>query len=221
MSCTGGNDDEPNPAPDVSGAPTACASSPPSALHNDVDQRRAEAAILTTADVGKGFHGAPQPADPCAEENDAILSKCLNRPPTRTRETARVLSQALTKGDAQRIRAGVTYVTTAREAAADLTALQSDAAPKCLENLMRVDLQREGADVEVRVERLTPPLPGAAAFSLIVVTTAANGQRLPSITDYVAAVKGRGEVDAYFQDVNGHVDQATTARLMNLMLARL
>lgn len=124
------------------------------------------------------------------------------------------MSQVLTKGDARRIRAGVSVVVVdEQQAQADLAALLIDKAPQCLQQLMLADLKRQGSDTEVRVDRLPPPVPGSSALSIVVVVTTA-GQRLPSITDYVAAVKGRAEADAYFQDVNGHVEPATTARLM-------
>lgn len=212
-SCSEGSDITPEP------------SSPPAPLpdasHSSDDQRRAEAAVLKIADVGKGFRGAPQPADQRADEDDAVLSRCLGRPPVRTRETARALSEAFTKETAQRIRAGVSFVTTEREAVADLRALQSDGAPRCLESLMRADLERQGSEVEVRVNRLSLPIKNSAAFSIIVIAAAENGQKIPTATDYVAAIKGRGEVDAYFQDINGHVEEKVMSRMMTVMLDRL
>jgi hypothetical protein len=219
-SCTSNSDNGPQLGPTDNVSPSS--STLPDAPHSAEDQRKAEAAVLKPSDVGKGFKTAPQAADPRADEDDATLSACLQRPPTRTRESAKALSLLFTKGDARRIRAGASYVVDEKSASADLAALRSDAAAKCLEDLMRADTERQGSKVEVRVERISPPpVENSAAFSLIVIVTAANGQKLPSITDYVAAVKGRGEVDAYFQDVNGHVEKETMARLMRAMIARL
>jgi hypothetical protein len=211
--CSTPDESPDEPVPSVAPAPDA--------VRSPADQRRAEAAVLKLKDLGKGYNGAPQPRDERADEDDAVLSACLGRPPTRTRETAKALSQVFTSKDARRIRAGASFVTTEAEATADLQALLSDKAPKCLEDLMRADLERQGAEATVEVERLPAPVPGSAALSLVVHIKAENGQLIPVITDYVAAVKGRGEVDAYFQEPNGHVDSATVALAMKAMLARL
>ncbi|HEY0001516.1 MAG TPA: hypothetical protein VGB74_13755, partial [Actinoplanes sp.] len=144
--------------------------------------------MLKLKDLGQGFRGAPQPPDPRADEDDAVLSACLRRPPTRTRETAKALSQAFTNDDARRVRAGASFVTTEAEAAADLQALLSDKAPKCLEDLMRADLERQGTEAAVQVKRLPPPVPGSASLSIVINVKTANGQVLPVITDFVAAV---------------------------------
>jgi hypothetical protein len=203
------------------GMPASSAAPAPDAVRSAADQRRAEAAVLKLKDLGQGFRGAPQPPDPRADEDDAVLSACLGRPPTRTRETAKALSQAFTSDDARRIRAGVSFVTTEAEAAADLQALLSDKAPKCLEDVMRADIERQGTEAAVQVKRLPAPVPGSASLSIVVNVKAENGQGLPVITDYIAAAKGRGEVDVYFQEPNGHVNDTTVARAMKAMLARL
>jgi hypothetical protein len=188
---------------------------PPPALHSDDDQRMAEQAVLSAADVDRGYQGSMFVPSDDAREEDARLNACLGRPPTVQHETARAFSPNFSMGDQRQILVGVTFVDTTETARADLTALAGGQAEGCLRESLLRQLGTNGATAEVT--SLVPPPGGAGvvAYRLRVVAGP------PVLLDIVSAVRDRAEVSVSFQDVNRPFPAAEEDRLVGLVLARL
>jgi hypothetical protein len=196
--------------------PDPAVTTPPQALHSESDQRAADGAAPTLADVDPGYRTAPFTPSAASREEDAKLNLCLGRPPTVAHETARAFSPTFSGGDARQILVGVTFVDSAATADADLAALaDSLRAPACLRDSLARQL---GRDATVEVIRVEPP-PGApqvVAWRLRVVAGPT-----PVLVDVVSAVRGRAEVSFSFQDVNQPVPADQQGRLVARVLDRL
>jgi len=185
-------------------------------LHSEVDQRAAERAVPTLADVGPGYRTSTFTPSAAAREEDARLNECLGRPPTVQHETARAFSPNFSAGDARQILVGVTFVDSTSTAAADLASLADRGrAPDCLRQSL---LRQPGrtATVEVTPVDSAPGGSGVVAWRLRVVAGPT-----PVVLDLVSIVRGRAEVSLSFQDVNQAVAADLQDRLVGRVSARL
>jgi hypothetical protein len=198
------------------GPATPATPPPPPALHSDGDQRAAEQAVLTPQDVGSDYRTSPFVASASSRQEDAALSQCLGRPPTAEHETARAFSPVFSKGDAQQILVGVTFVDSVATAHDDLAALAYPArAPECL----RASLLRQlGRDATVEVTPVVPSPGGEGGVTWRMRVVAGPP---PAVVDVVSVARGRAEVSLSFQDVNQPVPGEVQDRLMGAVLGRL
>jgi len=193
---------------------------PPPALHSDADQRVAEQALPTLADLGDGYATSPFTPSADSRVEDATLSSCLGRPPTVEHETARTFSPQFTAGDDRIVLAGITFVDTLETARADLAALDDEprAAP-CLRDSLARQLDAAGGRADdVTVTRIRPAPGGddVVAYRLVV-----QSGPLPVVVDLISALVGRAEVSISFQDPAHPVPADLQDRVVRACLDRL
>jgi hypothetical protein len=201
-------------------APGSSPSGPPS---SPADLRAAQRAILTAKDLDQPFKETTYQPVPTADDDDAKLSRCIGRPPSRVHQTAKVFSPQFSRGDAEMILASITFVDTEATAADDVSALQGPTASRCIRQSFLEQFQRNNRVGSAEVSGLSPDLTEnapSANYRLRVVAQTSTGD-LPVFVDLLQATKGRAEVSAEFLDVNQPVSASVEQRAMSAMLDRL
>jgi hypothetical protein len=187
------------------------------------DRRAAEHAILKLTDVGSGFVQTPYQPTAQSERDEAALNRCIGRPSATDRQTAVVYSMQFSKGDSEKILASITFVDTDTSAQEDTAALQGARGQACTKQSFLQQIAEAGDTATATIEPLTPSPTGDATSAnyRILAQVMAGPETLPFIMDIVQVIKGRAEVSASFQDVNGSVPASLERHVMTVMLEKL
>ena len=214
IACSGGT-------PTARSTPPATTSSP-----TKTEKERAQAIVLTSADLPAGWSGTPHADDPASKQFDRRIQACEGISPSAS--TTDVFGDEFDMNQAS-IGSEVQFFTSAAVARADVESVNNSRIFSCVRSVLvdelKAALAKEGAQgaqvSRVSLVRMAIPryADESAAIRLTATVTASN-QSLRFFLDSLVARKGRIEAQASFFNIGGAFPTALERSLLAKMAAR-